>query len=158
VGTEDLKGNDIVKKAAEELNILKNKSLINFYGFVEGSDISIGKTNVVVTDGFTGNIALKTAEGTARMVQTYFERAFSSSLLSKLGYFLSSLALFSVKQRLDPRVHNCGIFAGLNAPVVKCHGDSDQLGVSYAVDIVFSLVKNNVNNQVRRILDETYNR
>ena len=158
VGTENLKGNELVQNAAEELILLKEKSLINYYGFVEGSDISIGKTNVIVTDGFTGNIALKTAEGTAKMVQTYFEKAFSSTLISKIGYLFSSIALFSVKQRLDPRVHNCGIFAGLNAPVIKCHGHSDRLGVSYAVDIIFSLVKNNVNSQVSKILKETYNK
>ena len=154
VGIEDLKGNDIIKEASEELSSLDEKSLINYYGFIEGSDISIGKTNIVVTDGFTGNIALKTAEGTATMVQTFFKKAFSSTLLSRLGYFFSSLSLSYVRQRLDPRLHNCGIFSGLNAPVIKCHGHSDRLGVSYAVDIVFSLVKNNVNVQVGQLLKE----
>tara|TARA_B110000263_G_C14995339_1_gene367899 strand:- start:215 stop:634 length:420 start_codon:yes stop_codon:yes gene_type:complete len=135
---------------------LDKKSLINYYGFVEGSDISLGKTNVVVTDGFTGNVALKTAEGTARMIQNYFKNAFSSSLISKIGYFLSSLALKTVKQRLDPSVHNCGIFAGLTAPVLKCHGNSDRVGISYAADIAYSLVTNKVNEKVESILSKTY--
>jgi glycerol-3-phosphate acyltransferase PlsX len=106
----------------------------------------------VVTDGFTGNIALKTAEGTANMVQSYFMSAFKSSILSKIGYFFASLSLNTVKQRLDPRVHNCGIFMGLSAPVVKCHGKSDRLGISYATDIAYSLVRKDVNKKVENIL------
>ena len=86
------------------------------------------------------------------MVQNYFKKAFESSILSKLGYFFASLSLTSVRQRLDPRVHNCGIFMGLTAPVVKCHGKSDRLGISYATDIVHSLVQKQVNKKVENIL------
>ena len=86
------------------------------------------------------------------MVQNYFKKAFESSILSKLGYFLASLALTSVRQRLDPRVHNCGIFMGLTAPVVKCHGKSDRLGISYATDIAYSLVHKEFNKKVENIL------
>ena len=156
VGTEEIKGDETIQNASEIMSDLDKKSLINYYGFVEGSDISLGKTNVVVTDGFTGNVALKTAEGTARMIQNYFKNAFSSSLISKIGYFLSSLALKTVKQRLDPSVHNCGIFAGLTAPVLKCHGNSDRVGISYAADIAYSLVTNKVNEKVESILSKTY--
>ena len=152
VGIEDMKGNENVQKASEILLEMSNKKQLNYYGFVEGADISNGITNVIVTDGFTGNIALKTAEGTASMVQSYFKKAFESSILSKLGYFLASLSLTSVKQRLDPRVHNCGIFMGLTAPVVKCHGKSDRLGISYAADIAYSLVQKEVNKKVENIL------
>ena len=152
VGIEDMKGNENVQKASEILLEMSNKKQLNYYGFVEGADISHGITNVIVTDGFTGNIALKTAEGTASMVQSYFKKAFESSILSKLGYFFASLSLSSVKQRLDPRVHNCGIFMGLTAPVVKCHGKSDRLGISYATDIAYSLVQNEVNKRVENIL------
>mgnify|MGYP001237468127 FL=1 len=152
VGIEDMKGNENVQKASEILLEMSNKKQLNYYGFVEGADISNGITNVIVTDGFTGNIALKTAEGTASMVQSYFKKAFESSILSKLGYFFASLSLSSVKQRLDPRVHNCGIFMGLTAPVVKCHGKSDRLGISYATDIAYSLVHKEVNKKVENIL------
>jgi glycerol-3-phosphate acyltransferase PlsX len=152
VGIEDMKGNENVQKASEMLSEMSNKKQLNYYGFVEGADISNGITNVIVTDGFTGNIALKTAEGTASMVQSYFKKAFESSILSKLGYFFASLSLTSVRQRLDPRVHNCGIFMGLTAPVVKCHGKSDRLGISYATDIAYSLVHKEVNKKVENIL------
>ena len=152
VGIEEMKGNENVQRASEILTEMSNKKQLNYYGFVEGADISSGKTNVVVTDGFTGNIALKTAEGTASMVQSYFQKAFKSSIISKLGYFLSSLSLRTVRERLDPRVHNCGIFMGLTAPVVKCHGKSDRLGISYATDIAYSLVQKEVNKKVETIL------
>ena len=152
VGIEDMKGNENVQKASEILLEMSNKKQLNYYGFVEGADISNGITNVIVTDGFTGNIALKTAEGTASMVQSYFKKAFESSILSKIGYFFASLSLTSVRQRLDPRVHNCGIFMGLTAPVVKCHGKSDRLGISYAADIAYSLVHKEVNKKVENIL------
>ena len=152
VGIEEMKGNENVQKASEVLTEMNNKKQLNYYGFIEGADISNGKTNVVVTDGFTGNIALKTAEGTAFMVQSYFKRAFQSSVISKLGYFFASLSLKTVKERLDPRVHNCGIFMGLTAPVVKCHGKSDRLGISYASDIAYSLVQKDVNKKVENIL------
>ena len=152
VGIEEMKGNENVQKASEILTEMNKKNQIKYYGFIEGVDISHGKTNVVVTDGFTGNIALKTAEGTALMVQSYFKNAFRSSILSKLGYFLASLSLKTVRERLDPRVHNCGIFMGLTAPVVKCHGKSDRLGISYATDIAYSLVQKEVNKKVENIL------
>ncbi len=152
IGIEDLKGNEVVQEASEILNDMQKNGQLNYYGFIEGADISIGKTNVVVTDGFTGNIALKTAEGTANMVQNHFKNAFKSSFLSRLGYLLASLALDTVRQKLDPRVHNCGIFMGLSSPVIKCHGRSDRLGISYAADIVYSLIKKEVNKKVENIL------
>ena len=112
----------------------------------------MGKTNVVVTDGFTGNIALKTAEGTAKMIQSNLRNAFNSSIFSKLGYTMSSLALRSMSEKLDPRVHNCGILMGLNSLVVKCHGESEFKGVSYAADIIHSLLSNNVNDKIEDYL------
>ena len=154
VGKEDIKGSDEIKMAADELSKLSNKSLINYYGYVEGNDISNGLTNVVVTDGFTGNISLKTAEGTAKLFQSHLSDAFRSSLISKIGYFLSSLAMKSVKDRLDPRVHNCGILMGLNSLVVKCHGQSEFRGVSYATDIIYSLLSNDVNQKIKTYVRE----
>ena len=152
VGTEENKGNDEIRIAGEKLQDLSLKNIINYSGFVEGNDISIGKTNVVVTDGFSGNIALKTAEGTAKMIQSNLKNAFNSSILSRLGYVFSSQALRSMSDKLDPRVHNCGILMGLNALVVKCHGQSEYKGVSYAADIIHSLLSNNVNHRIEEYL------
>ncbi len=154
VGSEEIKGNDEIKNASDRLRELSKSGVINYYGFVEGNDISLGKTNVIVTDGFTGNIALKTAEGTAKLFQSHLNNAYRSSLISKIGYVLSSIALKSVKERLDPRVHNCGIFMGLNSLVVKCHGQSEFKGVSYAADIIYSLLQNNVNEKIEKYVSE----
>ncbi len=152
VGAEDNKGNDEIKLAAERLRNLSQKNIINYYGFVEGNDISLGKTNVIVTDGFTGNVALKTAEGTAKMIQSNLRNAFNSSIFSKLGYVMSSQSLRSMNEKLDPRVHNCGILMGLNSLVVKCHGESEFKGISYAADIIYSLLYNNVNDKIEEYL------
>ncbi len=158
VGVEDNKGNEEIKLASDQLKELSKNYRINYHGYVEGNDISIGRTNVVVTDGFTGNISLKTAEGTAKLFQSHLEDAFRSSILSKIGYFLSSLAIKSVRERLDPRVHNCGILMGLNSLAVKCHGQSEYKGISYAADIIFSLLENNVNKKIHDYVSEMHSK
>lgn len=154
VGKEDNKGNDEIKIASDRLKELNEIGLLNYFGYIEGNDISLGKTNVVVTDGFTGNVALKTAEGTAKLFQSHLKDAFKSSFVSRIGYFLSSIPMRSVKERLDPRVHNCGIFMGLNSLVVKCHGNSEYRGVSYACDIIYSLLTNQVNEKIKKYVIE----
>ena len=154
VGVEDNKGREEIKLASDKLKEFTKNININYQGYVEGNDISFGKTNVVVTDGFTGNIALKTAEGTAKLFQSHLNDAFRSSILSKIGFFFASLAMKSVRDRLDPRVHNCGILMGLNSLVVKCHGHSEFRGVSYAADIIYSLLENNVNNKIQHYVSE----
>ena len=158
VGKEDNKGKDEIKLASDQLKELSENFGINYYGYIEGNDISIGKTNVVVTDGFTGNISLKTAEGTAKLFQSHLQDAFRSSILSKIGYFFSSLAMKSVRDRLDPRVHNCGILMGLNSLAVKCHGQSEYRGVSYAADIIYSLLENNVNQKIHDYVSEMHDK
>ena len=158
VGVEDNKGNDEIRRASDILKNLSENSKINYYGYVEGNDISLGKTNVVVTDGFTGNVSLKTAEGTAKLFQSHLNDAFRSSILSRIGYFLSSLAMKSVKDRLDPRVHNCGILMGLNSLVIKCHGQSEHRGVSYAADIAHSLLQDNVNKKIQDYVQEIHSK
>ena len=154
VGKEENKGNEIINEASLKLSELKNKGLINYYGFIEGNDISNGKTNVVVTDGFTGNIALKTAEGTARMIQVFLRDSLKSSIVSKIGSYFAFFSLSSLKERLDPRVHNCGIFVGLNAPVIKCHGASDHVGITYAADLIYMLIKDNINDKVKSTIEK----
>ena len=156
IGKEESKGNDTLQKTSQELIDLNDRGLINYYGFIEGSDISNGITNVVITDGFTGNIALKTAEGTARMIKTFLKNSLNSSIISRLGAYLASFALNSLRDKLDPRVHNCGIFVGLKAPVIKCHGASDHIGITYAADLIYILIKDDVNAKIMKNIEKQH--
>jgi glycerol-3-phosphate acyltransferase PlsX len=148
VGSEELKGNDAVKTAA---SMLRESPLpIRFHGFVEGNDICAGTVDVVVTDGFTGNIALKTAEGTVRLYSTFLKRGFGSSLLAKLGYVLAKQALTKVKVRTDPRRYNGAMFLGLNGIAVKSHGGTDSFGFANAIGVAVDLVAHGYNDRIRR--------
>ena len=154
VGSEEYKGTDIIKKTYSKLKEISKSGDFLFNGYIEGNEITSGKSNVVVTDGFTGNIALKTAEGTARMIQVFLKNALNSSIISKLGAYLASFALSSLKDKLDPRVHNCGIFVGLNAPIIKCHGASDHIGITYAADLIYMLIKDDVNDKIKKNIEK----
>ena len=143
VGSEDVKGHDAVKGAAQ---MLRNVSLpMEFAGFIEGDDIAEGTVDVVVTDGFTGNIALKTAEGTAKLVVFYLRSALKRSILSRLGAFLASGALNALRRKLDPRTSNGGMFLGLNGVVVKSHGGTDALGFAAATDMAIEMAQGGIN-------------
>jgi glycerol-3-phosphate acyltransferase PlsX len=140
VGSEDMKGNDAVKAAAHILR--SNSSLpIEFAGFVEGDDIAEGTVDVVVTDGFTGNVALKTAEGTARLVTFFLRNALRRSFLGRIGGFLAGGALNVLRRKLDPRASNGGIFLGLDGVVVKSHGGTDALGFASALDMAIDITR-----------------
>ena len=146
VGAEDQKGNDGVRAAAQ---ILRNSNLpMAFQGFVEGDDIAKGTVDVVVTDGFTGNIALKTAEGTARLVGSYLRQALKRSLLSRLGAVIASGALHTLRRKLDPRTQNGGVFLGLNGIVVKSHGGADAVGFASAVDTAIEMARADINARI----------
>ncbi len=146
VGSEEQKGNDGVKGAAQ---ILRNSNLpMAFHGFVEGDDIAKGTVDVVVTDGFTGNIALKTAEGTARLVGAYLRQSLKHSLMSRLGAMVASGALNTLRRRLDPRAQNGGIFLGLNGVVVKSHGSADAVGFASAVDMAIDMARADINARI----------
>jgi len=146
VGAEDQKGNDGVRAAAQ---ILRNSNLpMAFHGFVEGDDIAKGTVDVVVTDGFTGNIALKTAEGTARLVGSYLRQALRRSLLSRLGAVIASGALHTLRRKLDPRTQNGGVFLGLNGIVVKSHGGADAVGFASAVDTAIDMARADINARI----------
>ena len=137
VGAEDVKGNDAVKGAAQ---ILRGVELpMEFRGFVEGDDISEGTVDVVVTDGFTGNIALKTAEGTAKLVIHFLRSSLRRSLLGRIGGLLAGGALRALRDKLDPRSANGGVFLGLNGIVVKSHGGTDALGFASALDMAIDM-------------------
>ena len=154
VGSEDIKGNSVVKQAYENLKRIEKQ--INFYGFVEGDDINKGIVDVVVTDGFSGNIALKTAEGVADLIFTYLKNAYQSSFISKLGYILSKPALNRFKTRIDPRKYNGAVLLGLNGIIVKSHGGTDAFGFSNAISVAISLIKNNYVNTIENKLTRKY--
>jgi len=146
VGAEEQKGNDGVKGAAQ---ILRNSNLpMAFQGFVEGDDIAKGTVDVVVTDGFTGNIALKTAEGTARLMGSYLRQALKSSILSRMGAVIASGALDMLRRKLDPRTQNGGVFLGLNGVVVKSHGGADAVGFASAVDMAIDMARADINARI----------
>jgi glycerol-3-phosphate acyltransferase PlsX len=146
VGAEDQKGNDAVRGAAQ---ILRGSNLpMAFEGFVEGDDIAKGTVDVVVTDGFTGNIALKTAEGTARLVGSWLRQALKRSLVSKLGAVMASGALQTLRRKLDPRTQNGGVFLGLNGIVVKSHGGADAVGFASAVDTAIDMARADINARI----------
>jgi phosphate acyltransferase len=115
---------------------------LHYKGFVEGDDIGKGTVDVVVTEGFTGNVALKTAEGTAKQLTTVLRGAMKSSLFSKIGAVFARGAFNILKDRMDPRKHNGGVFLGLNGVVVKSHGGTDALGFATAIDVAVDMVRN----------------
>lgn len=151
IGEEDLKGNDSVKQAA---SVLRDTPLdLDFYGFVEGDDIGKGTVDVIVTDGFTGNIALKTAEGTADLLVHFLKDAFKSSLLGKIGALIAMPALKSFKKKMDPRLYNGAMFLGLNGICVKSHGGTDAFGFSNAVKVAHDLVAFGFNDLIKDDLE-----
>ena len=147
VGTEELKGDDVVRGAAA---MLRDSSLpIHFHGFVEGSDVTEGVVDVVVTDGFTGNVALKVAEGTAAMFTSALREAFErGGPLAKLGYLLARPVFRRLRERFDPRRHNGAMFLGLGGVVVKSHGGTDGLGFAAAIAVAADLVRNGTNERI----------
>jgi glycerol-3-phosphate acyltransferase PlsX len=147
VGSEDLKGNDVVRRASAKLRGALTP--IRFHGFVEGDDIAAGTVDVVVTDGFTGNIALKTAEGTARLATEFLEEAFRHSLPARLGYLLARGALRRLQRRIDPRCYNGAIFLGLNGIAVKSHGSTDALGFASAIGVAADMIANRFLDKIR---------
>jgi glycerol-3-phosphate acyltransferase PlsX len=152
IGTEELKGTDELKEAAALLRDADYLPL-RFDGFTEGDQLSRGAVDVVVTDGFSGNIALKTAEGTARFVTDLLRRAFKSSLRSKAGFALSRPALNLLKVHLDPNNHNGAVFLGLNGLVVKSHGGATPKGVANAIAVAASMVRNDITRRIGEDLD-----
>ncbi len=152
IGVEEVKGNDDIKEAGRQLKDLS--IAINYIGFVEGDDIGKGTADVVVTEGFTGNVALKTAEGTAKQITSFLKMALSSTLMSKLGAALASGAFRALKDRLDPRKHNGGVFLGLNGIVVKSHGGTDALGFATAIDVAIDMVRNGLVERIKHDLAE----
>lgn len=147
VGVEDLKGRDEVRLAA---SVLRETNLpIDFHGFVEGDDISKGTVDVVVTDGYTGNISLKTMEGTSKLVSGFLREAFSSSIISRIGYLLAKRSIDKMRLRVDPRQYNGAVFLGLNGIAVKSHGGTDEVGFANAIGVAADMAANNFISKMR---------
>lgn len=139
IGVEEVKGLEEIKRAAEAL---RHADLpIKYHGFVEGDDVGKGTVDVVVTDGFTGNIALKTAEGTAKQIAAYLRAAMNRSLMAKIGAFFAQGAFRALKEKMDPRHANGGILLGLQGIVIKSHGGADAIGFASAVDLGYDMAK-----------------
>ncbi|MFM7422384.1 MAG: phosphate acyltransferase PlsX [Alphaproteobacteria bacterium] len=147
VGSEELKGDDRVRAAAE---ILRDSHIgTQFRGFIEGHDITAGTVDVVVTDGFTGNVALKTGEGALKLMRDLLRQVFTSSVPARLGYLLARPALDRLREWMDPRRYNGAILLGLNGVVVKSHGGTDALGFAHAVDVAMDMVTHGYNDRIK---------
>ena len=143
IGSEEFKGNEIIKETFQKLNEKKNDSF-SFEGYIEGNELMNGEVNVIISDGFTGNVALKTAEGTANFITSELKNALSGSILGKISSLLNISNLKKFKKRLDPRLYNGAIFIGLDAPVVKSHGGTDFIGFSNSLDVCNRIIKGNL--------------
>ena len=156
VGSEELKGDDRVRAAAE---ILRDSHVgAQFRGFIEGHDIAAGTVDVVVTDGFTGNVALKTGEGALKLMRDLLRQVFTSSVPARLGYLLARPALDRLREWMDPRRYNGAILLGLNGVVVKSHGGTDALGFAHAVDVAMDMVTHGYNDRIRDGFDRLASR
>lgn len=147
VGVEELKGRVELREAADIL-LASNLEHLDFKGFVEGNAMGLGDVDVVVTDGFTGNISLKTLEGTAKMMAAFLKESFTSSFMSKLGYLLARTGMTKLSTKMDPNAHNGAVFIGLNGLVVKSHGSANGFGFSSAIRTGYEMAVHNLNDLI----------
>ena len=157
IGSEEIKGTEILKKAYTILQEMKSNDF-EFNGFIEANKIMDGETNVIVTDGFTGNIALKTAEGTAKFITDTLKKNLTETILAKISIIFSYFALKKFKSKLDPRKFNGAIFLGLKGPVVKSHGSTDALGFYHSIDLCYRIIKGDLMEKIRSNLSHVANK
>ena len=148
IGSEELKGNEIIKDTFQIMNEKKLNNFI-FEGYIEGNELMNGEVNVIVSDGFTGNVALKTAEGTANFITDELKKALTGSIVGKISSFFNIQNLRKFKKRLDPRLYNGAIFIGLDSPVVKSHGGTDYIGFSNSLDVCNRIIKGNLIDKIK---------
>ena len=149
IGSEELKGNNVIKNTYQILNDKKN-SLYEFKGYIEGNHIMKGDVNVIVTDGFTGNVALKTAEGTANFITSELKEALNSTIIGKLSSLLNLKNLKKFKNKLDPRLYNGAILLGLDKPVIKSHGSTDEVGFANSLKVCEKIIKGNLIDKIKK--------
>ena len=157
IGSEEIKGTEILKNASKKLKKLSNEDNFLYTGYIEGNNIMSGKANVIVTDGFTGNVALKTAEGTAKFITSNLKEALTKNFLTKISLIFSYSSLKDFKNNLDPRKYNGAIFLGLNGPVVKSHGGIDSLGFYHSIDLCYKIVKGDLMKQIKNNMSHLNN-
>jgi len=148
IGSEEIKGNEIIKNTYQKLNNQKTDNY-EFKGYIEGNQLMNGDVNVIVADGFTGNVALKTAEGTANFITGELKKTMTGNLLGKLSTILNFYNLKKFKKRLDPRLYNGAIFIGLDSPVIKSHGGTDYIGFSNSLSVCNKIIKGNLIEKIR---------
>ncbi len=157
IGSEELKGTETLKNAHLKLKNLERTGDFKFIGYIEGNQITSGESNVIVTDGFTGNVALKTAEGVANFLTKNLKKYLSENIFSKLSIVFSYFSLKKFKNKLDPRKYNGAIFLGLKGPVVKSHGGIDSLGFSYSVELCYKIAKGKLIDKIKANLSHVKN-
>lgn len=155
IGVEEVKGLDEVKEAGRRLREFDLP--IKYYGFIEGDDIGRGTVDVAVTEGFSGNIALKTAEGTAKQIGEYLRLAMQRSLMARIGYIFARGAFQVLREKMDPRTSNGGVFLGLNGIVIKSHGGTDAMGFASAIDLAVDMARNELVSKIATDLEIIYN-
>ena len=149
VGSEEIKGTETLKNAYKKLASSSEENNFLFKGYSEGNTIMSGESNVIVTDGFTGNIALKTAEGTAKFITDNLKKTLTENFFTKISLIFSYFSLRKFKNKLDPRKYNGAIFLGLNGPVVKSHGGTDAIGFYHSIDLCYRIIKGNLMTQIK---------
>ena len=149
IGSEEIKGNETIKNTYQKLNQIENEDY-EFKGYIEGNNLMNGDVNVIVADGFTGNIALKTAEGTANFITSELKMAMTNSIFGKISSLLNIASLKKFKKRLDPRLYNGAIFIGLDSPVIKSHGATDYIGFSNSLSVCEKIVKGDLINKIKK--------
>ena len=151
IGSEEFKGNETIKETYQQLN-QRNNTDFEFKGYIEGNQLMNGDVNVIVADGFTGNIALKTAEGTANFITSELKKAMTGNIIGKISSLLNISNLKKFKERLDPRLYNGAIFIGLDSPVIKSHGGTDYIGFSNSLSVCTRIVTGNLIEKIRNNL------
>ena len=148
IGSEEFKGNEIIKETYQQLSQRDNHNF-EFKGYIEGNELMNGDVNVIVADGFTGNVALKTAEGTANFITSELKKTMTGNLIGKISSLLNISNLKKFKERLDPRLYNGAIFIGLDSPVIKSHGGTDYIGFSNSLSVCSRIVSGNLIEKIR---------
>ena len=157
IGSEEIKGTEILKNTSKRLKDLSSDDNFLYNGYIEGNNIMSGESNVIVTDGFTGNVALKTAEGTAKFISNNLKKIFTKNIFNKISLIFSYFSLKEFQKKLDPRKYNGAIFLGLNGPVVKSHGGIDAIGFYFSIDLCYRIIKGDLMKQIKKNMSHLNN-
>ena len=157
IGSEEVKGTEVLKKASKILKKISSEENFIYKGYIEGNEMMDGNSNVIVTDGFTGNVALKTAEGTAKYITNNLKKSLTKNFFSKISLLFSYFSLKEFKDKLDPRKYNGAILLGLNGPVVKSHGGIDSFGFYHSINLCYRIIKGNLMSEIKKNLNHSKN-